>query len=363
MFARVHRWLRPRKPRVDFYAASWIDEVWIRSAASAAAAYGIRVRLMVSGDRDGWPADFVARYHGSPIGLEWAPTVERLHELQSNVVISASSGIPREYFGPSIQRLIHMPHSLASLHTIYDAHSFDGFDTLFAAGPHHVREFAALGNANSLKGRSSHACGYGKFDIMRMERNAAAGRDTRHVLIAPSWGSGNVLSLCGAALVNELISRGWDVTLRPHPSYFVHPDESLDAILRAHGDHPRLTVETSTGGSEALWHADVMVTDYSGMAMEYAALRYRPVVFVDGPRKILNPHWEELGLPAAEVAQRSSLGLIAPPGASQIADAVEEAIGMPDLGASATGAFVYDEADVGRKALALLLNEIPEIYA
>lgn len=36
--------------------------------------------------------------------------------------------------------------------------------------------------------------------------------------------------------------------------------------------------------------AQVMVTDYSGAAFEYTALHSRPTVFVDLPKKVLNPN-------------------------------------------------------------------------
>ncbi len=319
------------------------------------------VRLVVSGDRAKWPVDFGQRYAAAGIGLEWAPSVPALHALGMRVVTTASSGIPRSYFGDSIARLIHMPHSLASLHVIYPADAFDGCDTLFAAGPHHAEEFQALGKAHGLGERTVFPTGYGKFDVMRAEAPRVPIQAGRHVLIAPSWGDGNVISVCGLAMTERLVERGWRVTLRPHPSFFVNPDGQLEAILSRFADHPNVAVERSTGGSAALWGADVLISDYSGMALEFAALRRRPVLFVDGARKILNADWESLGVPAAEIDFRQRVGILVSTDCDAIASALDTLLQSGDLGQDSIDCFLYDEPDVAARVVALLRNEIAEV--
>ncbi len=361
LLSRLTGRFRPAKPLcVDFYAATWIDEIWVRSSVLAAKRAGITVRMVISGDRAAWPGELPPRFADAGVPLEWAPTVDALHELGMKVVVTASSGIPRSYFGETLSRLIHMPHSLASLHVIYPPDAFDGCDTLFAAGPHHAREFQALGLANGLGERETHAVGYGKFDVMRAEATTP-GPGGRHVLVAPSWGDNNLISLHGLRLTEALVEDNWRVTLRPHPSFFVYPDDQLDAILARFAEHPMVAVERSTGGSRALWEADAMISDYSGMALEFAALRRRPVVFVDGPRKMLNPGWEALGLPAAEIDLRGKVGMIAGDGvAGTIATLATVADAMaPD--ASALAMFLHNEPDVGARVAALLSTSIAEV--
>ncbi|WP_293800215.1 hypothetical protein [uncultured Bosea sp.] len=352
---------RSRERCVDFYCSTWIDEIWVRSSALAARRAGFATRLIVSNDRDGWPLDFAARYARAGIPLEWAPSVASLQALACRVVVTASSGIPRGYFGESLVRLIHMPHSLASLHVIYEPNAFDGCDTLFAAGPHHAREFEILGRANGLGSRLSFPAGYGKFDVMREEAPAVETPAGKHVLIAPSWGENNLLNLIGLSLTEHLVGAGWNVTLRPHPSFFFSPDGLLDSILERFVEDPRVSVERSTGGSAALWTADALVTDYSGFALEFAALRQRPCLFVDGPRKILNPGWGALGQPAAEIDFRERLGLVVETGSQAILDGLGRLAAAGSLGPDVLADFLYEEPRIGERVLALLANDIPEV--
>ena len=185
----------------------------------------------------------------------------------------------------------------------------------------------------------------------------------RHVLVAPSWGENNVLSLCGLPLTERLVALGWRVTLRPHPSFFFHPDGQFDAILARFGEHPQVSIERSTGGSAALWTAGTLITDYSGMALEFAALRRRPVLFVDGPRKVLNPHWQSLAVPAAEIDFRDRVGIISQTRPEAIIAGLERVTALPEISADAIGGFIYDEPDVGARVLALLASDIAELRA
>ena len=53
-----------------------------------------------------------------------------------------------------------------------------------------------------------------------------------------------------------------------------------------------------------------MISDWSGAALDYAFGLGKPVVFVDTPRKINNPDYQELGIEPFEVAIRETIGQV-----------------------------------------------------
>jgi YidC/Oxa1 family membrane protein insertase len=57
----------------------------------------------------------------------------------------------------------------------------------------------------------------------------------------------------------------------------------------------------------------IMVSDWSGAALEYAFGRERPVLFVDLPRKVLNDDYEALKLEPLEVSVRTEVGEVVSP--------------------------------------------------
>jgi YidC/Oxa1 family membrane protein insertase len=56
--------------------------------------------------------------------------------------------------------------------------------------------------------------------------------------------------------------------------------------------------------------SDVMVSDWSGAALEFAFGLERPVLFIDVPRKVLNPDYVKYVTQPIEVALRSELGVV-----------------------------------------------------
>lgn len=52
-----------------------------------------------------------------------------------------------------------------------------------------------------------------------------------------------------------------------------------------------------------------MVSDWSDAALEYAFCRESPVLFVDVPRKVNNPAWQEIGLEPIEASIRDKIGM------------------------------------------------------
>ena len=249
------------------------------------------------------------------------------------------------------------------MHTIYEQHCFDGYDSLFAAGPHHIEEFRMLTNYNHLPERTTYAIGYGKFDLMKPCSEQVPLEERKpEVLIAPSWGENNLIATCGRKLVQILVDQGLDVTLRPHPSFFVEEDKSLAELISDFSTHPNVSIERSTGTSTAMWTADALISDYSGFALEYAALRRRPVVFVDVPRKLLNPAWEDLALPAVEIDHRDQLGEIVPCQPETISEAVKAQLSAEDVGDKAISQYLFDMPSVGATAAATLKQDFPEVY-
>jgi hypothetical protein len=227
-------------------------------------------------------------------------------------------------FGSTDVCLCHMPHSLASLHAIYPDGCFDDYDALFAAGPHHAEEFSAIRKQKALPSAKVFSVGYGKFDLLPKPIPQRGPADLPTVLLAPSWGENNLLNTIGPAVIRELVAMGLKVVLRPHPAFLVNGEPALAAVLAEFGGHSSFALESSGDVGQAFFSADVMVSDYSGIALEFAAIRHRPVIFVDLPRKVLNPNWADLGLEPVEVSLRQRLGCVVVPDPDAVRAAVEK---------------------------------------
>jgi YidC/Oxa1 family membrane protein insertase len=64
--------------------------------------------------------------------------------------------------------------------------------------------------------------------------------------------------------------------------------------------------------SASLLESDLLISDWSAMAIEYALGLGKPVLFVDVPPRVRNPKYAELGLEPMEMRIRWELGRILP---------------------------------------------------
>jgi YidC/Oxa1 family membrane protein insertase len=135
--------------------------------------------------------------------------------------------------------------------------------------------------------------------------------------------------------------------------------EVIAAIRDRFRGDAAVTLETDVASTQSLFDADVLISDWSGVALEYAFARERPVLFVDVPRKVNNPGYAALGIEPLEVEIRGEIGVILSP--ARLADApalVEElaadADAFGDRIRKARAEHVYHVGDSGEAGAAYL---------
>ena len=73
-----------------------------------------------------------------------------------------------------------------------------------------------------------------------------------------------------------------------------------------------------------------MISDWSGAAIEYALGLEKPVIFVDVPRKVNNPNYQDIAYEPIEVMLRQEIGeVISPDRLSDIPAVVERLCDNP----------------------------------
>ena len=230
---------------------------------------------------------------------------------------------------------LYVFHSMMSTHMIYEPDGFDHFDTVFCVGAYMHGEIRARETQAGLPAKELVDHGYGRLDaiIAAAAEHPARTRpgDPPVVLLAPSWGSNCIIETCGADLVAVLLDAGYHVVVRPHPMTRRESPAALDALVQRFSDHAHFELDDNIAAQESLHRSDVMVSDWSGAALEYAFGLERPVLFVDVPRKVNNPRYEDLAIEPFEVAIRERIGrVVAPDGLSAAPAAVAALLAEPD---------------------------------
>lgn len=253
-----------------------------------------------------------------------------LGSINCRVMVMTLTDLNHFYVKRSVQPVhyVYAYHSLVSTHMIYRYGAFDHYDSILCVGPHHIKEINAHEAAYGVKKKQLVEAGY-----YRLERVYEEFKDTpfatedpgNTILIAPSWGKENILETIGIELVGLLIEKGYNVIVRPHPEAVKRTPEVVDRIENHFADHDSLTIERSVATNDSFFKSDVLISDYSGVTLEYALGTDRPVLYIDVPKKINNDRYTELNLPVLEVDARTDLGIVIPPdNVDQIPDAIEK---------------------------------------
>ncbi len=257
---------------------------------------------------------------------------------------------------------VYVQHSLVSLHMIYRKGAFDHYDTIFCAGPHHVKEIRAMEAKYNLPEKTLVEHGYARLDSIIQE---AATRDKSkkdttqplHILIAPSWSdSGVIESGAGEKIVDLLILDGFKVTLRPHPQTIKFAMKKIDSILNKHSNCELFNYEDNVAGQDSLHNSDIMISDWSGAVFDYAYGLGRPVIFVDVPKKVNNISYEEIGIEPIEISARDSMGQVLEiDNIDNISDLIKETISLKSVNPVFNPG---NSSEVGAKEILKILNEL-----
>jgi YidC/Oxa1 family membrane protein insertase len=230
---------------------------------------------------------------------------------------------------------VYLFHSMGSTHMADHANSFDHYDSLFCTGPHQVAE---VRRREELKGLpAKHLFDYGH---PRLEEVAEQGRDWRApvsaagrttVLIAPTWGDDSIFNLCGQELMEVLLQAGFHVIMRPHYQSTRLTPEVIASLRDRFLDQEHFEYIDRMDETDSILRSDILISDWSAMAMEYAMGLEKPVLFIDVPRRIRNPDWRELGIEPLEAAIREQAGEVLDLSALDQAPAfIERLLAAPD---------------------------------
>lgn len=206
---------------------------------------------------------------------------------------------------------IYMDHGINSLNLVLRKHAIDYFDTIFTANDNVYNEIKAQEKAYNLKPKTLVKYGYCLIDnmIKSYEEQGTENHDKPVVLIAPSWQQDNILDICIEPLLDSLLTGSYKVILRPHPQYIRHCNDRLKQIEEKYGEKGDFVLQTDFSSNSTVFNADVLITDWSGIAYEYSFVTLKPTLFIDTPMKIMNPDYQEIDVVPFDIEIRNKIGI------------------------------------------------------
>ena len=209
--------------------------------------------------------------------------------------------------------------SLISAHMGYMHDAFDYFDSIICLGPHQRNELKAIEQHYGLNHKEIIECGYGNLEnileaFKKVPVNLKTKKINLHVVIAPTYGQHSLLEIDNGEfccnLIDILTEANIKVTLRPHWMTVNNNPSLISKITERQKKIDNFLIEKDLSSINSLLASDVLISDLSGVALEYAFAFLKPVIYIDIPIRSRNSDFNSINLPAFEVEMRSKTGEI-----------------------------------------------------
>lgn len=201
-------------------------------------------------------------------------------------------------------------HGIGSAALTYRKGALDWFDTVFCPGIDQFNEIRASEELYHTPKKRLVETGYPLIDrmIAEYQSNPPKQNDRPKILIAPSWQPDNIIDLCAAQILSALSDQEYDIILRPHPQQVRHEPEKFEILKQQYQEYPNIEIQTDFSSNSPVMEADILITDWSDIAWEYAFTTEKPVIFIDTPMKVMNPEYDRLPTVPINISLRTEIG-------------------------------------------------------
>ena len=183
--------------------------------------------------------------------------------------------------------LSHVFHGAEGIGS-YKKGALDHYDSVCVTGDYVKPAIRYLEQKRGLPPKELVSLGLPYWDVMlkqardcldeRQRSEKADGKKT--LLLAPSWSEKGFLSCYDTGFIKSL-AREYDLILRPHPQSWKSETELLDSVRRDLADIPNITWDRDSDPAHSLAVSDLMISDFSGVRMDYAVIYRKPVVSLE----------------------------------------------------------------------------------
>ena len=195
-------------------------------------------------------------------------------------------------------KYIYLHHTPVSLTLIYNKNAFDSFDAIQIINTfqlNEIKEITKKNNINIKKFKSKY-----RFIDKQIE-NSKKQITTTDLLIAPSWNSSFYKLKCHVLLSEYLSKSNLTYKIRPHPmSYKKNEVTKIDI--------EKLKMKIDDEILLDLSKYKFLITDWSGIFIEFALIFKRKSFLINTPKKIVNNNYLNYENQPIEMSLRNVLG-------------------------------------------------------
>lgn len=186
-----------------------------------------------------------------------------------------------------IKNYIYFFHGAVSTTKVYTSTAFDNYDTILCNGDYQIKEIELREDLHKLKKKKLIKSGYPYFDYLNLKSNKNEVND--EILIAPSWNNSKkqFINENFEKIIDKTLKNGFKVRFRPHPENLKRSQIYLNSIKKKFSGE-MFVYDDDPENYKAFERAKCLITDNSGISIEFLLLMKRPILYFDDFDKIHN---------------------------------------------------------------------------
>ena len=192
-------------------------------------------------------------------------------------------------------------HAIGSTHQMYTNLAFKNYDVILANGEYQAKELKQTEKQFNFPEKEIINSGYFFLDNLRVKANLNL-KENRHILFAPSWtfSKENLFDDYGVDIISNLLSKGFKVTLRPHPEHYKRSINTLSKINKLFFNNHNFKLDKNYSNLMSLEKSEIVITDNSSIVFEYVFVFKRPIIYIDYKEKIHNVDRDKIDITTIE---------------------------------------------------------------
>lgn len=238
-----------------------------------------------------------------------------LNTMHADICLSTTPGLDVYQWkrSKSIRYYVHVMHSAATA-MLYRMFGIDYYDAVLVTGSVMVDEIRELESVRKDPEKELRVVGCPYLDALknRLDRSDMAVRASesgsdggKTILLAPSWGESAILALYGEKILDALVKTGYRIIIRPHPQSMRSEKSMIDKLMKEYPSGEYLEWDFEADNFDSLNRADLMITDFSAVILDFALVFDKPVIYAEYELDrsvydafwIDHPLWQELAFP------------------------------------------------------------------
>ena len=208
----------------------------------------------------------------------------RLNFISADFLLATTPGLDVYQWkrAKTVKHYCHIFHSTDESSN-YEMFALDYYDSvLVTGGDFQINAIRKLEKLRNLPEKIIYTAGCPYLDEYKNKISTIPLEEDHifTILISPSWGRNSLLYRYGEKLLDPLAKTGWRIIIRPHPQSLISEKELINRLTANYQTNPGVFWDFERENIYSILKADIMISDFSGIILDYMFLRNKPVIYV-----------------------------------------------------------------------------------